>query len=116
MYTYRCEVLRVIDGDSLECQLHLGFEITYTCVVRLSGVDAWESRTRDVEEKKKGIAATSFTSQFVTGGKEIIFMSKSYDAERGKYGRVIGMLEVDGELLNSALIEAGHAKTYSKKG
>ena len=54
---YECELIRVVDGDTIDCWIDLGFKVKWKARVRYMGLDTWESRTRDLEEKKKGLAA-----------------------------------------------------------
>ena len=76
--------------------------------IRLMGLDTWESRTRNLEVKAKGLLAKEFTKTMVSEAKEIILISHG----KGKYGRILGELICDGVNLNDALIEHGHAVKY----
>ena len=96
MYTYKAKLDRVIDGDTIDVNIDLGFDISVHKRVRLAGIDTPESRTRDLEEKKRGLS------------KEV-----------GKYGTVLGALTVfpDNHDLpidvNKTLIDEGHAVEYN---
>ena len=83
--------------------------------MRLYGIDAWESRTRDLEEKEKGLAAKEFCKNFAKEGEPAILKTKTYDAS-GKYGRILGEIWSAGEFsdksVNEYLVEKGHAKPY----
>ena len=110
MYKYGAKLLRVVDGDTADVMIDLGFSTWVKARLRFKGVDTWEKRTRDLEEKKKGIAASEFTKKHLelNDGK---FVIQSYG--KGKYGRVLAeiFVNIDGEetSLNKLLIENGHA-------
>ena len=57
MYEYQAELTRIVDGDTLDCIIDIGFSVFVKKRIRLHGIDTWESRPRDLEEKKKGLAA-----------------------------------------------------------
>lgn len=111
MYKYRCKLDRVVDGDTADVLIDLGFDTWRKSRLRFKGVDTWEKRTRNKEEKVKGLAATAFTKKYLemNGGK---FTIQSYG--KGKYGRVLAEIFIDGEetSLNKLLIENGHAYVY----
>ena len=113
MYKYGAKLLRVVDGDTADVMIDLGFSTWVKARLRFKGVDTWEKRTRDLEEKKKGIAASEFTKKHLelNDGK---FVIQSYG--KGKYGRVLAeiFVNIDGEetSLNKLLIENGHAYVY----
>ena len=109
MYEYRVILDRVVDGDTVDVDIDLGFDTWLSKQrIRLYGLDTWESRTRDLEVKAKGLLAKEFTQQMVSGAEEIVLLSYG----RGKYGRTLGELICDGVNLNDALIENGHAVKY----
>tara|TARA_R100001163_G_scaffold61334_1_gene51235 strand:- start:424 stop:831 length:408 start_codon:yes stop_codon:yes gene_type:complete len=109
MYEYRVILDRVVDGDTVDVDIDLGFDTWLSKQrIRLYGLDTWESRTRDLEVKAKGLLAKEFTKQMVSGAEEIVLLSYG----RGKYGRTLGELICDGVNLNDALIENGHAVKY----
>ena len=113
MYKYGAKLLRVVDGDTADVMIDLGFSTWVKARLRFKGVDTWEKRTRDLEEKKKGIAASEFTKKHLelNDGK---FVIQSYG--KGKYGRVLAeiFVNIDGEetSLNKLLVENGHAYEY----
>ena len=111
MYKYRCKLLRVVDGDTADVMIDLGFDTWVKSRLRFKGVDTWEKRTRDKEEKIKGLAATAFTQTYLELN-EGNFTIQSYG--KGKYGRVLAEIFIDGEekSLNELLIENGHAYVY----
>jgi micrococcal nuclease len=117
MYTYNIELLKVVDGDTIDAKIDLGFDVSVKKRVRFLGVNAPESRTRDLEEKAKGLAAKDRVKQLLEGTKTIQLKSHGV----GKYGRCLGELHidiVDGqekmtlESVNELLIKEGHAVEY----
>ena len=112
MYEYKARLLRVVDGDTVDAMVDLGFNVWIKQRIRLYGVDTWECRTRDKEEKKKGLAAKEFTKKMLGEAKLGRFKIVSHGV--GKYGRVLGDLYVEGQLnsLNDLLKVHGHAYTY----
>ena len=109
---YSCKLVRVVDGDTADAMIDLGFNVWVKERIRFKGVDTWESRTRDLEEKKKGLAAKAFTKDLLENSDEGKFSIISYG--KGKYGRVLGELFVKGheQSVNQLLIENGHAYEY----
>ena len=109
MFEYNAEVLRVVDGDTLDARIDLGFDVHVKKRIRLHGIDTWESRTRDAEEKKKGIAAKSRLVELLQAdqGK---FKLISYGV--GKFGRVLGDIEISVGNVCDILVEEGHAYSY----
>ena len=111
MYEYKCEVTRVVDGDTCDCILDLGFSIMHKCRVRLYGINTPESRTRDLDEKARGKLASKFLQESIDSGKEIILRSELKDS-KGKYGRVLGSIIVDGLDVNKAMVAQNLAVKY----
>ena len=111
MYEYKCEVTRVVDGDTVDCVLDLGFSILHKCRVRLYGIDTPESRTRDLDEKARGKLASKFLKEAIDNGEEIILRSELKDS-KGKYGRVLGSIVVDGLDINKAMVANNLAVKY----
>jgi len=110
MYNYKIKLDRVIDGDTVDAYIDLGFDISVHKRIRLAGIDSPESRTRDLEEKKKGLAAKERLKEILASDNIIM---KSHG--KGKYGRVLGELyvEKDQEIsVNEILVREGHAKEY----
>jgi len=121
MYVYKAKLDRIIDGDTVDAVIDLGFDITIHKRIRLAGIDTPESRTRDLEEKKRGLASKARLVEMLEGG-EFILESK----EVGKYGRVLGTLFVekitDDNLtaepqimkvnINETLVREGYAVEY----
>ena len=107
MYTYKAKLDRIIDGDTVDAHIDLGFDITIHKRIRLAGIDTPESRTRDLEEKAKGLAAKARLEELLEE-KNFVLESK----EVGKYGRVLGTLLVDDVNINETLVEEGFAVEY----
>ena len=111
MYEYACKVERVVDGDTIDVVLDLGFDIRYKSRVRLYGIDTPESRTRDLDEKARGKMAGAYLKEAVDNGTKVVIETKLKDS-RGKYGRVLGNVVVDGVNINEAMIENSLAVAY----
>ena len=107
MYTYKAKLDRVVDGDTIDAHIDLGFDITIHKRIRLAGIDSPESRTRDLEEKAKGLASKDKLVELLGEG-DFILESK----EVGKYGRVLGTLIVEDVNINDTLVEEGFAVEY----
>ena len=109
---YSCKLVRVVDGDTCDAMIDLGFDTWVKKRIRFMGVDTWESRTRNKEEKVKGLAAKAFTKDLLTNSDEGKFSIISHGT--GKYGRVLGELFVKGheKSVNDLLLENGHAYEY----
>tara|TARA_B100000900_G_scaffold414042_2_gene439551 strand:+ start:3303 stop:3653 length:351 start_codon:yes stop_codon:yes gene_type:complete len=111
MYTYNAKLERVVDGDTVDALVDLGFDTWKKVRIRLNGIDAWESRTRDLDEKKKGLAAKQYlVDQLESNDNKFVLVSHGV----GKYGRCLGelFLELGGWSLNEMLITEGHATKY----
>ena len=111
MYEYKCQVTRVVDGDTIDCVLDLGFSILHKCRVRLYGIDTPESRTRNLDEKARGKLASKFLEDSINNGKQIILRSELKDS-KGKYGRVLGSIVVDDLDINQAMVAQNLAVKY----
>ena len=109
---YSCKLVRVVDGDTADAMIDLGFKTWVKARIRFMGVDAWESRTRNLEEKKKGLAAKAYVKDLLENSDEGKFSIISHGV--GKYGRVLGELFVKGheQSVNELLKENGHAYAY----
>ena len=109
-YVYKCEVTRVVDGDTVDVDIDLGFGVWLRKQrIRMLGIDTPESRTRDLEEKKYGKAAAAFLKEQIEKGKVSLRTSKD---GKGKFGRILGELFVDGTNINQLMIEKHHAVAY----
>ena len=117
-YVYRGKLDRVVDGDTVDALIDVGFDIWIKKRIRFSGLDAWESRTRNLDEKKKGLAAKERVKDLLNNvsSKPGFFRIKSHGV--GKYGRILGQFRVyDIEkdawvILNDLMIEKHHAVAY----
>lgn len=112
MYTYNARLDRVVDGDTVDAFIDLGFDTHVKKRIRLYGMDAWESRTRDKEEKVKGLAAKARLIQILNeNNNEFILVSHGV----GKFGRCLGELFItsDSDSINNQLVLEGHAKKYN---
>jgi micrococcal nuclease len=108
MFYYKVEVLRIVDGDTVDVRMDLGFNVWHKCRVRLLGINAPESRTRDLEEKARGLAAKQWLIDKLDS-KPVEMQSHG----TGKYGRVLGELFVEGVNINQLMIKEGHAVEYN---
>ena len=110
-YIYNARLIRVVDGDTADAWIDCGFNISVKKRIRFMGVDTWECRTRNLEEKALGLKAKAYTKEMLERN-EGKFLVKSHGV--GKYGRLLGELFVDGEekSLNDLLKENGHAYEY----
>ena len=116
-YIYRAKLDRVVDGDTVDALIDVGFDIWFKKRIRFKGVDTWETRTRNLEEKALGLKAKARTKELLEkiSSKSGYFRLKSYGL--GKYGRVLGeifIMDSDGRQwnINETLIKEGHAYVY----
>ena len=111
-FIYNAKLTRVVDGDTCDAMIDLGFDTWVKKRIRFMGVDTWESRTRDLDEKKKGLEAKAYTKDKLENTDEGNFTIKSHGT--GKYGRVLGeiFLKDEEQSLNELLKENGHAYEY----
>jgi len=109
MYYYKVEILRVVDGDTVDVRMDLGFNVWHKCRVRLMGINAPESRTRNLEEKARGLAAKDWLINILESAQSEIEM-QSHGV--GKYGRVLGELYINEVNINQLMVEEGHAELY----
>ena len=110
MYTYKAKLDRVIDGDTIDANIDLGFDVTIHKRIRLTGIDTPESRTRDLEEKARGLASKARLVELLDEG-DFILESR----EVGKFGRVLGTIYTIAEEsinINDTLVEEGYAVEY----
>jgi micrococcal nuclease len=116
-YIYKAKLDRVVDGDTVDALIDVGFDIWFKKRIRFKGVDTWESRTRNLEEKALGLKAKARTKELLekVSSKSGYFRIKSYGL--GKYGRVLAdvfIMDKDGKQwnVNETLISEGHAYVY----
>ena len=110
MYEYRATIRRVVDGDTVDVTLDLGFNILYNSRIRLLGIDTPESRTRDLEEKARGLAAKDRVKELCPVGSSVTL--KNTKEGRGKFGRILGEIFVGDINVNQQLVSEGHAVEY----
>lgn len=112
LYFYSAEVKKIIDGDTLDIVIDLGFDTLRKCRVRLYGVNTPESRTSNIEEKKLGLAAKEFTEQWISNLGAKIKIQTILDKNE-KYGRILAMVwDNNGNCLNKDIINMGFAREY----
>jgi micrococcal nuclease len=111
LFEYNAICTRVVDGDTIDARVDLGFSVWIECRVRLEGIDAPETRTKNLEEKQAGLKTKAFLQGIMDecGHK---FVLKSHGV--GKYGRCIGTIYVHGEDINQRLLAEGYAERYNK--
>jgi len=110
-FSYRVDkVTKIVDGDTIDVMLDLGFDIKYKSRVRLFGIDTPESRTRDKVEKKYGLMAKKFLQENLKKGKLVIKTHKG--SETGKFGRILGEIYVNGVNINQLMCSKYHAVEY----
>jgi len=112
VYLYNAEVKKIIDGDTFDIIIDLGFDTLRKGRVRLYGVNTPESRTANLEEKKMGLAAKEFTDQWITAAGHKIKIETILDKNE-KYGRILARVwNETGESLNEAIVKSGLAREY----
>jgi len=115
MYEYRCKIVKIIDGDTVDVDIDLGFGVwMHKERIRLYGIDTPESRTRDLDEKKYGLIAKGWIEKFMpVGSMQTLITQKD---KSGKFGRILGKFRVnDGSydiILNDWMISNHHAVAY----
>lgn len=114
MYEYRAKVLNVVDGDTVDVDIDLGFDIVLKNQrVRIIGIDAPESRTRDKVEKLFGVAATNRVKELLRG--DVVLrtqIDRSGNDATGKFGRILGDFIIGDKTLTEIMIEEGHGVSY----
>ena len=114
MYEYFVkEVKNVVDGDTIDVVIDLGFDILFASRVRLAGIDTPESRTTDKAEKALGIEAKEYLKKQLKDAKSVVIRTEKMDSSE-KYGRILGWVYVNGdsESLNNKMINDGYAWGY----
>lgn len=107
MYEYNAKVLRVIDGDTIDVEIDVGFSIFIKNRLRLEGIDAPETRTRDLVEKKEGLKAKQRLIELIEGKEVIIRTTKDE-----KYGRILATVYLDGVNICQQLLDENLARVY----
>jgi len=113
-YIYRIKnILRVVDGDTIDADIDLGFSISLEKRIRLAGIDTPESRTTDLKEKKLGLEVKEWLKHKLEGATDILIKTQLPDSTE-KYGRILGNLYINNEALslNQQMIDEGYAWTY----
>jgi len=113
-YIYRIRsIAKVVDGDTIDADIDLGFDISLNKRIRLAGIDTPESRTKDEYEKKLGLESKEWLKKHLEGAKNILIKTELPDSTE-KYGRIIGHLYINsGEVsVNNKMIDEGYAWEY----
>jgi micrococcal nuclease len=110
---YVKKVSKVVDGDTIDVDIDLGFDISFTSRVRLAGIDTPESRTTDKIEKALGLEAKSFLKNAIDSAKSVVIKTEKMDSSE-KYGRILGWVYLDGSevSINEQMISEGYAWGY----
>lgn len=113
VYLYNAEVIKIVDGDTFKINIDLGFEVHLgPKSVRLYGVNTPESRTKNLEEKKLGLAAKEFTDQWIKKANNKVKIETILDKNE-KYGRILARVWNEaGECLNTEIVKSGLAREY----
>ena len=114
MFEYRVkQVTKVVDGDTIDVDIDLGFSISYSQRLRLAGIDTPESRTTDKFEKSLGIESKDYLKSKLKDAKDIVVKTEKPDSSE-KYGRILGWVYLDGNAksVNEQMIEDGYAWGY----
>ncbi len=114
MYEYRVKkITNVVDGDTIDVDIDLGFNVSFSQRVRLAGIDTPESRTSDKAEKALGLESKDYLKSKLKEAKDVIIKTEKPDSSE-KYGRILGWLYVDGDTvsINDHMIEDGYAWGY----
>jgi micrococcal nuclease len=114
MYEYRVKKLvGVVDGDTIDVDIDLGFNVSYSQRVRLAGIDTPESRTKDRFEKTLGLEAKEYVKSKLKDATDIVIKTELPDSSE-KYGRILGWVYINGSTksINEQMIEDGYAWNY----
>ena len=116
MYEYKCKILRVVDGDTVDIDIDLGFGMwMHKERVRMMGIDTPESRTRDLTDKAFGLASKERLKELLPVGSMSVLkteIDRSGEDKKGKFGRILGDFFIDDKRATDILIEEGHAVAY----
>jgi micrococcal nuclease len=110
---YVKKVTKVVDGDTIDVDIDLGFDISFTSRVRLAGIDTPESRTKDLVEKALGLEAKAYLKHAIDAAKTVVIKTEKMNSTE-KFGRILGWVYLDGDTvsLNDKMINDGHAWGY----
>ena len=112
MYEYAIkEIVKVVDGDTIDIVIDLGFNLSKKERVRLAGIDSPESRTKDLEEKELGLESKEFLKRRLEDGKASGLRVKT--EKDGKYGRMLGWIYCGDTNINTEMVDRGYAWFYS---
>ena len=114
MYEYYVKKVEgVVDGDTIDVLIDLGFDILFASRVRLAGIDTPESRTKDLKEKALGLESKEYLKKAIKDAKSVVIKTEKMDSSE-KYGRILGWVYVDGNTvsLNDMMINDGYAWGY----
>ncbi len=111
-FSYRInKVTKIVDGDTIDVLLDMGFDIKYQSRVRLFGIDTPESRTRNKEEKVRGLLSKAYLKDAIKKAKKLTIKTHK-GSETGKFGRILGEVFADGINLNLKMCTEGYAVQY----
>ena len=110
---YVKKVTKVVDGDTIDVDIDLGFDISFSSRVRLAGIDTPESRTTDKAEKALGLEAKAYLKHAIDSSKSVVIKTEKMDSSE-KYGRILGWVYINGDTvsLNDMMINDGYAWGY----
>jgi len=110
---YVKKVTKVVDGDTIDVDIDLGFDISFSSRVRLAGIDTPESRTSDKMEKALGLEAKAYLKNAIDNAKTVVIKTEKIDSSE-KYGRILGWVFLDGSTrsINDQMITDGYAWGY----
>jgi micrococcal nuclease len=114
MYEYYVrKVENVVDGDTIDVLIDLGFDILFASRVRLAGIDTPESRTKDLKEKALGLESKEYLKKHLKDAKSVVIKTEKMDSSE-KYGRILGWVYINGDTvsLNDMMINDGYAWGY----
>jgi len=115
-YIYHANIVRVIDGDTIVVDIDLGFnQWMHDQHIRLAGIDTPETRTKDLDEKARGLAAKAFVEGHLPAGTKVFLDSREFKDQSGKYGRILGDIVFSHDTIGwisiiRLLKESGHVK------
>ena len=112
MYEYKCKLIKVVDGDTVDAEIDLGFKVYIKERIRLMGIDTPESRTRNKAEKSWGMAAKNRLKELLKETKGEFTLTTKIQ-KKGKFGRVLGTIIIDGKDANQTLMEEQLAIPYT---
>jgi micrococcal nuclease len=111
---YVKEVTKIVDGDTVDVIIDLGFDVMFKSRVRLAGIDTPESRTRDLDEKKLGLEAKEYLKHAIESATDIVIKTEKMNSSE-KYGRILGWIFLDGasNSINNEMVQKGYAWEYA---